>query len=268
MIRDITIGQYYRTKSLIHRLDPRTKIIGAIIFIVSMFLFRGFAGFLPVLIFFLLCFGLSRVPAKFVLRGLKPVFLLVVTTAILNLLFTPGQEVFQFYGIKISEDGVKNAVFFSFRLVLIIIGSSIMTLTTSPNRLTDGLESVLSPLSIIKVPVHELAMMMSIALRFIPILIEELNRIMKAQMARGVAFDEGNIFHRLKSMIPILVPLFAAAIRRAGELSEAMDSRCYQGGAGRTKMYPLRYHRRDYLAFLVMGLYFVVVILVDRYVPF
>lgn len=260
MIRDITIGQFYRTKSLMHRLDPRTKIIGAIIFIVSMFLFREFTGFLPVLAFFLLCFVLSKVPMKFILRGLKPVFLLIVTTAILNLLFTPGQEVFRFWVIKISEDGVKNAVFFSLRLVLIIIGSSLMTLTTTPNRLTDGLESVLSPLKIIKVPVHELAMMMSIALRFIPILIEELNRIMKAQMARGAAFDEGNILRRLKSMVPILVPLFASAIRRAGELSEAMDSRCYQGGAGRTKMYPLQYHRRDAIAFLVMGIYLGVMI--------
>ena len=267
MIRDITIGQYYKADSLIHRLDPRVKVVGTLVYIISLFLFRQFTGFLVSVLFFGLVVSLSRVPLRFILRGLRPIMCMLVFTAMLNLFWTPGTSLLDLGVIHITIEGVRRTVFLAFRLILLILGSSVMTLTTTPNQLTDAMENLLAPLNRFHMPVHEVAMMMSIALRFIPILIEETNKIMKAQMARGADFESGNVLRRLKSMIPILVPLFASSIRRATDLANAMDARCYHGGSGRTKMKPLQYHGRDRRAYLVIGSYLVLMFCLGRWMP-
>lgn len=262
MIRDITIGQYYPTDSILHRLDPRVKLIGTMVFLVSLFIFKSFWGYIPAVIFLFCCIHLSGVPFKYIVRGLKAVVILLMFTLVFNIFLTPGNELFRWKFIKITEEGLTTAGFMGIRLTLLIIGSSLMTFTTTPNLLTDGLERLFSPLKIFKVPVHEVAMMMSIALRFIPILLEETDKIMKAQQARGADFESGNVIKRVKAMIPILVPLFVSAFRRAGDLAMAMEARCYHGGEGRTKMKPLRYKGRDYGAFAVYALYLAVIIMV------
>ncbi len=255
MLRDITLGQYYAVDSPIHRLDPRTKIVGTLLYIVSLFLFDNMICFALTLLLLASVIIASRVPFSFMVRGLRSIVILLIFTGILNVFLTPGETVFKIWKITATKEGIKLAIFMIIRLILLIIGSSVMTLTTTPSALTDGLEKLMRPLRLIKVPVHEIAMMMSIALSFIPILVEETNKIMKAQMARGADFESGNIVRRAKAMIPILVPLFVSAFRRANELSYAMESRCYRGGEGRTKMKPLSYKKNDAVAYLLMILY-------------
>ncbi|MCR4685184.1 MAG: energy-coupling factor transporter transmembrane protein EcfT [Lachnospiraceae bacterium] len=267
MLRDITLGQYYPADSVLHKLDPRVKLLGTLVFLVSLFLFQNFTGYVVATLFLVSMILLSKVPFSFMVKGLKAIIILLLITVLINLFMTPGETLFSFWKLKITKEGIYTAIFMLFRLVYLIIGSSLMTLTTTPNNLTDGMEKALTPLSKIKVPVHEIAMMMSIALSFIPILLEETDKIMKAQMARGADFESGNLFRRIKNMIPLLVPLFISAFRRAGDLAMAMEARCYRGGSGRTKMKPLKYHLRDLIAYLILALYLVAIIVIPRLVP-
>lgn len=255
MIRDITIGQYYPADSIVHHLDPRVKLMGTIVFLISLFLFDSFAGYLVATVFLGCAIRLSKVPLKFMLKGLRVIFMLLAISVVFNLFLTDGVVVVRIWKLKITQEGILMAVFMAIRLVYLILGSSLMTLTTTPNDLTDGMEKALSPLRKLHVPVHEISMMMSIALRFIPILLEETDKIIKAQQARGADFESGNLIRRAKSMIPILVPLFISAFRRANDLAMAMEARCYRGGEGRTKMKPLVYKRRDYLTYGVYVIY-------------
>ena len=269
MIRDITIGQYYATESVFHKLDPRVKVIATFAYIISLFCFSKFSGYIVAALFFGAMVILSKVPFKFIVRGLKPIIFMLVFTAALNLFWSQGETKLISIGIfTITLEGVKKAAYMAIRLILLIIGSSLMTFTTTPNQLTDAIEKILHPLNKIHVPVHEVAMMMSIALRFIPILIEETEKIMKAQMARGADFESGNIFHRIKNMLPIIIPLFISASRRANDLALAMDARCYHGGDGRTKMKPLKYKRVDFIAYVVVITYLVIQQVVVRILPF
>ena len=254
MIRDITIGQYYSKESLVHKLDPRTKLIGTVVYIISMFCFQRFLGFVLSFTFLALVVGLSKVPVKHILKGLKPIAIILVFTMAINMLFSNGTPIIKWGVISISWKGIRDAVFMGIRLCLLVFGASMMTFTTTPNNLTDGLENLFHPLKKLHVPVHEISMMMSIALRFIPILLEETDKIMKAQQARGASFDTGNIIQKAKSLVPLLVPLFVSAFRRATDLAMAMEARCYRGGKGRTKMKPLRFKALDYGTMLVMGL--------------
>ncbi len=256
MIRDITLGQYYPTESAIHRLDPRTKLVGTLAFVISLFLFDSFIGYIVATIFLTMVVKLSTVPLKFILKGLKTIMMLLMITVVFNIFLTDGEPLIQIWKLTITKEGLRLAAFMTIRLVYLIIGSSVMTLTTTPNNLTDGLESLLGPLKKVKVPVHEIAMMMSIALRFIPILLEETDKIMKAQIARGADFESGNLIKKAKSLVPLLVPLFISAFRRANDLAMAMEARCYRGGDGRTKMKPLLYQMEDYRAYVVIFLYF------------
>lgn len=257
MLRDITLGQYYQTESVLHRLDPRVKLGGTIMYILALFLFKNFLGYLVAALFLGLVIKLSNVPFRFMVKGMRGILFLLLITVGFNLFLTPGTAVLSIWKLTITWEGIYVAVTMAVRLTLLIIGSSVMTLTTTPNNLTDGIEKLLKPLKVIKVPVHELAMMMSIALRFIPILLEETDKIMKAQIARGADFESGNLFKRAKAMVPLLVPLFISAFRRANDLAMAMEARCYRGGEGRTKMKPLIYERRDYIAYVILILYLV-----------
>ncbi len=265
MLKDITLGQYYQADSVIHDLDPRTKLTGTFVFILSLFIFRSVSVTAVATLFLILVIGLSKVPFKFMIRGMKSIFFILMITVVFNLFLTPGIPLVSFHGFTITDEGLKIAFFTGIRLIYLIIGSSLMTLTTTPNNLTDGLEDLMNPLRIFKVPVHELAMMMSIALRFIPILMEETDKIMKAQEARGADFESGGIIKRAKALIPILVPLFVSAFRRANDLALAMEARCYRGGEGRTKMKPLKYSRADLGAYAVLILYIALIILAGVY---
>ena len=262
MLRDITLGQYYPADSVIHKLDPRTKLFATLLFIISVFSFDGIVGFIVMTAFLFGVIALSKVPLSFMLRGLKAIMILLVIAGIFNLFLTPGQVLWSIWKIHITREGLRNAVLMTIRMVYLIMGSSVMTLTTTPNQLTDGLEKALKPLQKINVPVHEIAMMMSIALRFIPILIEETDKIMKAQMARGADFETGGLVKKAKNMVPLLVPLFVSAFRRANDLALAMEARCYVGGEGRTKMIPLVYHKVDRLAYVVVIAYFVLLMVI------
>lgn len=267
MIRDITIGQYYPSNSILHRLDPRMKLIGTVVYIISLFLFDSFWGYLVTGLFLVSVIRLSKVPVKFILKGLKAVIMLLLFTLVFNLFLTPGNEIFELGFLKITEEGVRFAIFMALRLVQLILGSSLMTFTTTPNELTDAIERLLGFLKVIRVPVHEVAMMMSIALRFIPILLEETDKIMKAQQARGADFETGGLIKRAKAMVPILVPLFISAFRRASDLAMAMEARCYRGGKGRTKMKPLKYKGRDAMTLVVFVAYLTAVVMVERHFP-
>lgn len=267
MLKDITLGQYYQTDSKLHRLDPRVKLVGTIVFLISLFLYKNITVDVIALLFLAWVIKLSKVPFKFVVRGIKTIVVLLLITALFNVFLTSGEVLIQIWIIKITREGVKNAFYISIRLIFLIIGSSIMTLTTTPNQLTDGLEKLLNPLKKIKVPVHEIAMMMSIALRFIPILMEETDKIMKAQMARGADFESGNMIKKSKALVPLLVPLFISAFRRANDLAMAMEARCYQGGDGRTKMKPLIYKKRDVIAYFVLLTYLIIMIVCGKYFP-
>ena len=255
MIRDITIGQYYPADSILHRLDPRVKFIGTLIFLVSLFVSNKWEGYVLATAFLGAMILISKVPFGFMVKGLKPIFMILLITVAFNLFLTPGNILVQFWIFRITDAGCLQAGKMAIRLIYLIIGSSVMTLTTTPNQLTDGLEKLMRPLAKIKVPVHEIAMMMSIALRFIPILMEETDKIMKAQIARGADFESGNLIKKAKALIPLLVPLFISAFRRANDLAMAMEARCYHGGEGRTQMKPLRYASRDLAAYGIMLLY-------------
>jgi energy-coupling factor transport system permease protein len=260
MIREITLGQYYRADSFIHRLDPRTKVACTVLYIISLFIGKSIAAYALAALLLAVMIKISTVPFSYMVRGLKAIFTILLFSVVLNMFFIPGDVIVDFGFCDITKEGIQTAVFITIRLVFLILGSSLMTLTTTPNQLTDGMEKLLAPLNYIKVPVHEIAMMMSIALRFIPILTEELDKIMKAQMARGADFDQGNIIQKAKSIIPVLVPLFVSAVRRATDLAMAMESRCYHGGEGRTKMKPLKYQKRDYFSYMVVVVYLIVMI--------
>lgn len=261
MLRDITIGQYYPADSVIHKLDPRVKLFATLLFIISLFSFRNVWGFLVATIFMFSFIHFSKVPLGYMVKGLKAIMILMIITAIFNLFLTNGKELISFWIFTITYEGLRNAILMAIRLTYLILGTSVMTLTTTPNELTDGLEKSLSPLNRIHVPVHEIAMMMSIALRFIPILVEEADKIMRAQMARGADFETGGIIKKAKNMIPLLVPLFVSAFRRANDLAMAMEARCYHGGTGRTKMKPLTYAARDYKAYAIIILYFIIMMI-------
>ncbi len=262
MIRDITLGQYYPADSVLHRLDPRVKLVGTLVYVISLFLFQSFAGYVVATVFLVSMIAISNVPVKFMFRGLKAILVLLIFTAVLNIFMTPGRVLVSFWKITITIEGLRFAAFMILRLIYLITGSSIMTLTTTPSSLTDGLEKGLRWMKVLKVPVHEIAMMMSIALTFIPVLLEETDRIMKAQQARGADFESGNIIRRIRALVPILVPLFVSAFRRANDLALAMESRCYRGGEGRTKLNPLRYAKRDAFAYIVLLVYLAVIIAV------
>ena len=250
MLKDITLGQYFPGNSVVHRLDPRTKLLMLVVYIVALFSAVSWISYGIVLVFLCISIWVSTIPLKSILGGMKPLVMILIFTGILNLFFTPGETVLvSFWGISITLEGLVRAFFMVARILMLITGTFLLTYTTSPIALTDGLESLLAPLKVLRVPVHELSMMMCIALRFIPTLIEETDKIMSAQKARGADFETGNLMQRVKALVPILVPLFISAFRRADELATAMECRCYQGGEGRTKMKLLRYKRRDFSAF-------------------
>ena len=268
MLKDITLGQYYQTESVLHRLDPRVKLVGTIAYIVSLFLVNDVWGYLVAAIFLAAMIKLSNVPFKFIVKGMKAIMFLLMLTVVFNMFLTPGEALISVWKLTITKEGLKLAIMMAVRLTFLIIGSSVMTLTTTPNNLTDGMENLMNPLRKFKVPVHEIAMMMSIALRFIPILMEETDKIMKAQIARGADFESGNIIKKAKAMVPLLVPLFISAFRRANDLAMAMEARCYNGGEGRTKMMLLQYKERDKKAYLVLAGYVVLLWAVTKFVPF
>lgn len=255
MLREVTLGQYYPVDSVIHRLDPRVKLLSTLLYMLSLFLVKSWSAYLLAVLLLAALIRLSKVPFRFMTKGLRGMLFLLLLSVSFNLFLTPGEVIWHFYFLKLTREGVRIASMMASRLILLVLGSSLMTLTTTPNQLTDGLEKGLSILKLLHVPVHEIAMMMSIALRFIPILVEETDKIMKAQMARGADFESGGMFQRAKAMVPILVPLFVSAFRRANELATAMEARCYRGGEGRTKMKPLRYEKRDFLAYGFMFFY-------------
>lgn len=258
MFKEITIGQYYQTESPIHRLDPRVKLIATFAYIISLFVVHSWTGYLIAAVAVAIVIAASHVPFGYIMRGMKAVMMILMITVIFNLFLTEGSPLVHFWKLTITYEGVDFASKMAVRLIFLIIGSSLMTLTTTPNQLTDALEDVLGPLKKIHVPVHEISMMMSIALRFIPILMEETDKIMKAQMARGADFESKNLMKKIQSLVPLLVPLFISAFRRANDLAMAMEARCYRGGDGRTKMKPLVYCRRDYAAYALLAAYFAV----------
>ena len=262
MLKDITLGQYYPVDSPIHRLDPRTKLSATMIYIVSLFLADNLFCYLTAILFIFAVIHISRVPLGYIVRGLKPIFFLLMISVAFNLFLTNGEPVYWKWGfLQLTGTGIRQAFFMALRLIFLIMGSSLMTFTTTPTALTDGMEKGLRFLRVFKVPVHEVAMMMSIALRFIPILTEEADKIQKAQMARGADFEKGNLIARAKALIPLLVPLFISAFRRATDLAMAMEARCYHGGDGRTKMFPLQYKKNDHLSYLILFGYLLIVIL-------
>ena len=256
MFKDITLGQYYQTDSLLHRLDPRVKIVGTLAYIISLFVVDSFVGYLVCALFLFTMIGLSNVPVGYIVRGMRAILILLLITMAFNLFLTPGEVLVTIGFLKITKQGLSFAVKMAIRLSLLVIGSSLMTLTTTPNQLTDAIESLLNPLKRLRVPVHEIAMMMSIALRFIPILMEETDKIMKAQIARGADFESKNLIKKIN----------ISAFRRANDLAMAMEARCYRGGAGRTKMKPLVYQGRDHGAYFILLAYFAVCIAI-RLVP-
>ena len=264
MLRDITLGQYYQTDSAIHRLDPRVKLTATICYIISLFIVDNVIGYIIAGLFLAMIIKLSKVPVKFMVRGMKAILFLLIIAVIFNLFLTPGEVVFSFWKLQITKEGIRLAGFMAIRLVFLIMGSSVMTLTTTPNNLTDGMEKLLGPLKHLKVPVHEISMMMSIALRFIPILLEETDKIMKAQIARGADFESGNLVKKAKSLVPLLVPLFISAFRRANDLAMAMEARCYRGGDHRTKMKPLIYQKRDRLAYGALAGYLILCVVFGK----
>ena len=246
MLKDVTLGQFFPGTSIVHRLDPRCKLLMTVVYIAALFTAESYVSYAAMLVVTGVCIALSRIPLKVILRGLKPLWIIIALTAVLNMFFTPGRELVSFWKITITYEGLVRAVFMVLRITMLIAGTFLLTYTTSPIRLTDGLESLLGPLKKLKVPVHELAMMMSIALRFIPTLIEETDKIISAQKARGADFDSGNLIQKAKALIPILIPLFISSFRRAEELAIAMECRCYHGDEGRTSLRQLRYAGRDY----------------------
>ncbi len=254
-VKDITLGQYYPGGSIVHRMDPRTKIIGTLVFLVSLFVADSFTAYGFAALCLVICIKLSGVPFGYISKGLKPIMLLIFFTMFINLFMTPGEPIWSFWFLNLTREGIERAAFMAMRLIMLIFGSSLLTLTTKPITLTDGLEKLFSPFKLIGLPAHELAMMMSIALRFIPTLMDETDKIMKAQTARGADFETGNLRERAQSLIPLLVPLFVSAFRIASDLAMAMEARCYRGGEGRTRMNAIRMTGLDAGAFVCYGLY-------------
>lgn len=267
MIRDITLGQYYDTSSPLHRMDARVKILLTFAYIVILFCIKGIASMLIAAFLVFLVIKISKVPFKFIFRGLKAIFFIITLTIVLNMFMLPGRTLIEFSVFRITYEGLYMAIFVGIRLVLLVFGSSLLTLTTKPLNLTDGIESILKPMKKIGVPAHELAMMMSIALRFIPTLLEETDKIMKAQMARGADFESGNIFKRAKAIIPLLVPLFVSAFRIALELAMAMEARCYRGGENRTRMNHAQVSKVDYTAVLIFAIVSAIVLAQSYILP-
>ncbi|MDR0854429.1 MAG: energy-coupling factor transporter transmembrane protein EcfT [Clostridiales Family XIII bacterium] len=263
MLRDITLGQYYPGYSVVHKLDTRIKIILTFLYMISIFLVGDFIGYAIIFVCLAAVITISKVPARFILRGLKPVFIIIAFTFILNMLMTNGKVLFEWHFIRITVEGIYNALFMACRIIFLIVGSSLLTFTTKPVKMTDGIESLLKPLVRFKVPAHELAMMMTIALRFIPTLLEETDKIMKAQMARGADFESGNLIKRAKNLIPLFIPLIVGAFRMAGDLAMAMEARCYRGGEGRTKLHSFKIRRRDIMA-IILFLVYVAAIWLER----
>ncbi|MCX7694328.1 MAG: energy-coupling factor transporter transmembrane protein EcfT [Caloramator sp.] len=265
MIKDITLGQYLPGDSVIHRLDPRVKIILSTLYVINLFIINKFIGYLYVAIFTAFVIFIAKIPFKYIMKSLKPIIWLLLFTAVFNVLLTPGEIVYAKFGpFAITDKGVYLAGFMIIRIVFLIVGTSVLTLTTSPIALTDGIELLLNPFKKIGVPAHELAMMMTIALRFIPTLIDETDKIIKAQKARGADFESGNIINRAKNLIPILVPLFINSFRRADELALAMEARCYRGGEGRTRMKQFNIEKNDYISIIVMVGFIIISILSRR----
>ena len=269
MLNDVTFGQYYPVRSFVHNMDPRAKIVFVIAYIVAIFLADNFFGLAAVTLFLLVAVFLSRVPLGRVLRSVKMILFLVIFTAVLNLFFYTGESAYepllQWWIVSVTWESIVNTIFLAVRLFLLVLGTSLLTLTTTPVSLTDGIESLLKPLIFIKVPVHDLALIMSISLRFIPILVDETNRIISAQKARGADFDTGGLIKRAKAMIPVLIPLLVSAFRRAEELGDAMDARCYRGAKGRTKYKKLTFSWRDLLGLLYFGVLIAGVVLLNVY---
>lgn len=255
MLREMTLGQYYRANSILHRLDPRVKLAGTLLFVITLFFPKSLWGLVISTLFLGSIIVASHVPFSMVIRGVKPLLIIICFSAVINLLCTPGTILITLGPLHITKEGLWFSGYLVLRLIYLVMGSSIMTFTTTPNQLTDGMEKSLGFLQKLHIPIYELSMMISIALRFIPILTEELDKIMKAQMSRGADLESGNILQRAKKLLPVLVPLFISAIRRASDLALAMDARCYNGGEGRTKLKPLRYERRDYLAYGILLIY-------------
>ena len=264
MFKDITIGQYFPGESIVHRFDPRLKIITMIFFIISLFFINTFIPYIFVAIYLFIIIKIGNLPLKVVLKGLKPLRWILLITFVINIFFLPGEPLFELGFLTISKEGLKTACLMAIRLMFLVLGTSLLTYTTSPIELTDGIEALLKPMKKIGVPSHEIAMMMTIALRFIPTLIEETDKIMKAQMARGADFESGNIIKRSKNLVPLLVPLFVNSFRRADELATAMEARCYRGGVGRTKMKVLVLEKYDYAIFLGNIVFFLILILAAR----
>lgn len=266
MIRDITLGQYYPEQSVVHRLDARTKILGTLLYIIEVFLVNSFAGFGLVILALGILIGISRVPVRFIFKGLKAVVFIILLTFVLNLFMFDGTVLWHWKFLTITYEGLYRSCFMALRLILLIIGTSMLTLTTKPMELTDGLEKLLKPFNRLGLPSHEIALMMSIALRFIPTLLEETDKIMKAQQARGADFESGNLMQRVKNMIPILIPLFVGSFRIAQDLALAMEARCYHGGVGRTRMKEIVFSRRDGVAGVLLAV-FLGIVIASRWVP-
>ena len=265
MLKDITLGQYFPGDTVVHRLDPRTKLILIIVYITALFMAKGFPAYAFMLAVLITCLTVSRIKPGAVLRGLRPVFIIIIITVFLNIFFIRGETVlFQYRSFVITQEGVYTAVFMALRLMMLIVSTFLLTYTTSPITLTDGLERMLGPLKKIKLPIHEFSMMMSIALRFIPTLIEETDKIMSAQKSRGADFETGGLIKRAKAILPLIIPLFIGAFRRADELATAMESRCYHGGEGRTKMKVLKFAGRDFVALLFGAGIITAVVLLGR----
>ncbi|MCL2408494.1 MAG: energy-coupling factor transporter transmembrane protein EcfT [Oscillospiraceae bacterium] len=267
MLKNITLGQYFPGDTVVHRLDPRVKLVLTLVYIVALFTAQGVVGYALMFTVLVTCFALSRIPVKTVLRGVRPILIIIIFTAVLNIFFTQGTVVFEFWIISVTREGLYAAAFMVTRLFMLITGTFLLTYTTSPIALTDGLELLLNPLKKIHLPIHELAMMMSIALRFIPTLIEETGKIMQAQKARGADFESGGLIKRARAILPLIIPLFISAFRRADELAIAMESRCYHGGEGRTRMRVLKTHFRDYMALFGGAIILAAVIMLRRVLP-
>lgn len=266
MIRDITLGQYYPEQSVVHRLDARTKILGTLLYIIEIFLVNSFAGFGLVILALGILIGISKVPVRFIFKGLKAVVFIILLTFVLNLFMFDGTVLWHWKFLTITYEGLYRSCFMALRLILLIIGTSMLTLTTKPMELTDGLEKLLKPFNRFGLPSHEIALMMSIALRFIPTLLEETDKIMKAQQARGADFESGSLIQRVKNMIPILIPLFVGSFRIAQDLALAMEARCYHGGVGRTRMKEIVFSRRDGVAGVLLAV-FLGIVIASRWMP-
>ena len=265
MLKDITIGQYYPAASRIHKLDSTTKLSATVVFMVSLFLFDKFWPYVIVTAALLAVIKMSDIPVKYILKGIKPLRWIILFTFVINIFFLPGDPLWSFGFLSITKQGLSQAIFMSIRLVFLVVRTSLLTLTTSPIQLTDGIERMFNPLKKIGMPVHELAMMMTIALRFIPTLLDETDKIMKAQMSRGADFESSNIINRAKNLVPLLVPLFVSAFRRADELAMAMEARCYRGGYNRTKMKEAKITKADYIAY-VLQIVFLAIIIVTKFI--